>query len=68
MRLAGTATTILSVRPRSQESITLNKSGDAYTGTFIVDFYDPNGTLLVELKGNVTAARITVNTTIQQVL
>jgi hypothetical protein len=51
-----------------QESVTLNKAGDAYTGTFTIDQYDPNGNLIVELKGNQTAIRITVNTTIDQVL
>jgi hypothetical protein len=51
-----------------QESITLNKKGDGYTGTFTIDQYDPSGNLIVELKGNQTATRITVNTTIDQVL
>jgi hypothetical protein len=51
-----------------QESVTLNKAGNAYTGTFTIDQYDPNGNLIVELKGNQTATRITVNSTIDQVL
>jgi hypothetical protein len=50
------------------ESITLNKNGDAYTGTFTIDQYDPKGNLIVDLKGNLTATRITVDTTIDQVL
>ena len=51
-----------------QESITLNKNGDGYTGTFTIDQYDTNGNLIVELKGNQTATRITVDTTIDQML
>ena len=51
-----------------QESITLNKAGNTYTGTFTIDQYDTNGNLIVELKGNQTATRVTVNTTIDQVL
>jgi hypothetical protein len=51
-----------------QETVSVDKKGDTYTGTFTIDFYDTNGTLLVEVKGDVTATRITVNTTIDQVL
>jgi len=51
-----------------QESITVNKNGDAYTGTFIIHQYDPSGKTIVELTGNITATRITVDTTIDQVL
>jgi hypothetical protein len=50
------------------ENITLDKQGDAYTGTFTIDQYDPDGSQLAEVKGNVSAARITVDTTIDQVL
>jgi hypothetical protein len=51
-----------------RESITLNKKGDAYSGTFSIDQYDPAGNLLVEVKGSVTAARLTVDSTINQLL
>ncbi len=51
-----------------QESITLNKKGDGYTGTFTIGQYDPSGNPIVELTGNITATRITVDTTIDQVL
>jgi hypothetical protein len=50
------------------EQITLDKKGNTYSGTFTIDQYNPSGTLLAELKGNVTATRITVDTTIDQVL
>lgn len=51
-----------------QEDVTLDKKADQYTGTFKTDFYDPSGNVIVEVVGNITAIRITVNTTIQQVL
>jgi len=50
------------------ENVTLNKAADEYTGTFRIDQYDPSGNQLAEVVGNITAIRITVNTTIQQVL
>ena len=51
-----------------QEDVTLDKKADQYTGTFKIDQYDPSGNLLAEVVGNITAIRITVNTTVQQVL
>jgi len=51
-----------------QEDVTLDKKADQYTGTFKTDFYDPSGNVLLEVMGNITAIRITVNTTTQQVL
>lgn len=50
------------------ESITLDKPADQYSGTFKIDQYDPSGNLLQEIVGQVTAKRITVDTTINQVL
>jgi len=51
-----------------RENITLDKKGNNYSGTFTIDQYNPAGTLLAEVKGNITATRITVDTTINQVL
>ena len=51
-----------------QEDVSLDKKADQYTGTFKIDQYDPSGNLLAEVVGNITAIRITVNTTVQQVL
>jgi hypothetical protein len=51
-----------------QEDVTLDKKADQYTGTFKTVQYDPSGNVLAEVVGNITATRITVNTTIQQVL
>lgn len=51
-----------------RENVTLDRKGNSYAGTFTIDQYDPDGNLLAEVKGNVSATRITVNTTIKQVL
>jgi hypothetical protein len=51
-----------------REQITLDKKGNTYSGTFTIDQYNPAGTLLAEVKGNLTATRVTVDTTINQVL
>jgi len=51
-----------------RENITLDQKGDEYSGPFTIDQYNASGSLLQEVKGQVTAARITVDTTIDQVL
>ena len=51
-----------------REDVTLDKKADQYTGTFKVDQYDSSGNVLAEVVGQITAIRITVDTTIQQVL
>ncbi len=51
-----------------QEDVTLDKKADQYTGTFKTVQYDASGNVLAEVVGQVAAIRITVNTTIQQVL
>jgi hypothetical protein len=51
-----------------RENISLNNKADQYSGTFTIDQYNAAGTLLQEVKGQVTATRITVDTTIDQVL
>ena len=50
------------------EDVPLDKKSDQYTGTFKVDQYDASGNVLAEVVGQITAIRITVDTTIQQVL
>jgi hypothetical protein len=48
-----------------REQVTLSPSGDSYAGTFTIDVYDPNtDKLLQHVAGNVTATRVTVDTTI----
>ena len=51
-----------------QESITLDKKADQYSGTFKIYQYDPAGNVLAQLTGQISATRITVTTTINQVL
>jgi hypothetical protein len=51
-----------------QESVTVNKKNNQYTGTFTIDQFDPMGNPLGHFAGNVAATRITVDTTINQVL
>jgi len=47
-----------------REQITLSPSGDSYTGTFTLDVYDPKGNHVDHVVGNVTAQRVTVDTTV----
>jgi hypothetical protein len=51
-----------------REEITLDEKTDQYSGNFKIDQYDPSGKLLQEILGQVTAMRITVDTTVDQVL
>jgi hypothetical protein len=44
-----------------RESVTLDADGDSYQGTFTFDFYDLNGNLTSEVKGDLNAKRITVD-------
>jgi hypothetical protein len=47
-----------------REQITLSPSGDSFTGTFTLNVYDTKGNLVDHLVGNVTATRVTVDTTV----
>ena len=51
-----------------QEDVTLDKKADQYSGTFKIVQYDPAGNVLAQLTGQITATRLTVNSTINQVL
>jgi hypothetical protein len=42
------------------ETLTVSSDGKSHSGTFALDFYDPNGKFLQEVDGNVTADRISV--------
>ena len=42
------------------ETVTLGAGGDSHSGSFTLDFYDPSGNLLMELAGDVTGQRISV--------
>jgi len=51
-----------------REEITLDEKTGQYSGNFKIDQYDPTGKLLQEIVGQVTAKRVTVDTTVDQVL
>jgi len=51
-----------------RENVTLSGDHNSYTGSFTIDQFDPKGTLLAEVKGSIAAARVTVDTSIDQVL
>jgi hypothetical protein len=42
------------------ETLTLGKGGNTHSGSFKLDFYDPNGKFLMEVTGSVTGKRISV--------
>jgi hypothetical protein len=47
-----------------REQLTLSPSGDMFSGTFTIDIYDTNQNHLGHVTGNVTATRVTVDTTV----
>ena len=51
-----------------REEITLSPDHNSYVGTFTLDQYNPGGNLLAHVVGRVKAKRITVDTTITDVL
>jgi hypothetical protein len=51
-----------------REEVILDQSGDAYRGVFTIDQYDLSGNLLAHITGEIVAARITVDTTVEDVL
>jgi hypothetical protein len=42
------------------ETLTLGRDGNTHSGTFALDFYDPNGNFLFEVPGDVVGERISV--------
>jgi hypothetical protein len=53
---------------RVREVVALSENGKRYAGFFSIDQYDPSGNLLAHIEGQITATRITVNTSIKGVL
>ncbi|HEX9304818.1 MAG TPA: hypothetical protein VGA31_10255 [Thermoanaerobaculia bacterium] len=51
-----------------REQVTLDRSGDRYEGTFTIDQYDLSGNPGPHLAGRITATRITVETSVADVL
>jgi len=50
------------------EEVSLSPDGKHYCGTFTLDAYDTAGNLTAHIIGVVTATRVTVNTTVQDLL
>ena len=46
-----------------RENVTLDPTGRTYSGTFSIDQFDLNGNNLAHITGNVSAARLTVDST-----
>lgn len=51
-----------------REEVTLDASGNSYTGKFTIDQFDLNGNTLAHVAGNISATRITIDTTIGDIL
>jgi len=51
-----------------REDVTLSHDGNTFTGTFTIDQYDQAGNRLVHLVGQIEAKRITVDTSVIDVL
>ena len=51
-----------------REEVTLDASGNSYTGKFSIDQFDLNGNTLAHVAGNISATRITIDTTIGDIL
>jgi hypothetical protein len=51
-----------------RQDVVVDRKGHHFQGTFSIDQYDPSGKFVYRVVGKVIATRITVHTTIQQVL
>jgi len=51
-----------------RENVVLSQDGKSFSGTFTIDQYDQQGNLLVHLTGQLEGKRITVDTTVTDVL
>ena len=50
------------------EEVTLDADGQHYTGTFTINAYDTSGNLVAHLVGVINATRITITTTVPELL
>jgi hypothetical protein len=53
---------------RFVEEVTLSPDGKHYTGTFTLDAYDTSGNAVAHITGVISATRITIDTTVSDVL
>ena len=51
-----------------REDVTLDASGNGYSRTFSIDQFDLHGSTLAHIVGHISATRITVDTTITDIL
>ena len=51
-----------------REHVTLDRKARQYEGTFTIDQYDPAGNLLAHIAGRVVATRVTVDTSVGDIL
>jgi hypothetical protein len=51
-----------------RQDIILSQDGKTFTGKFTISQYDASGNLLVEIKGNLVGTRVTITTTVQDLL
>lgn len=51
-----------------QESIAVDKKAQTFSGTFTIDQFDPAGNSLAHVAGDLTGTRVTVHTTVDQLL
>jgi hypothetical protein len=58
--LSGQLTNYVQIR----EQLTLSPSSDSFTGTFTIDIYDTSENHVDHLAGNITATRVTVDSTV----
>lgn len=50
------------------QEIILSRDGKTFTGTFTIDQYDSTGKLLVEIKGNLVGTRVTLSTSVADLI
>jgi hypothetical protein len=51
-----------------RQDITVSRDGKTFTGTFTIDQYDSAGNLLDEIKGDLVGTRVTLSTTVSDLL
>jgi hypothetical protein len=50
------------------ENVTLSPDGKHYSGTFILNAHDLSGNLIAHITGVLSGTRVTVNTTVPELL
>lgn len=53
---------------RFQKTVVVSPDGNHYTGNFIIDAVNPDGSPAAHLVGMIKATRVTLNTTIEGIL